>query len=368
MDKRSILITGCGGFLGRFILDHYVRHYPDYHFFLLEQGSFLTNLKKRLETEYPSESSAGRFCVFEGDITRSDLGIDKGLRQRISDHTIAAIHLAALYHLAAPREVSMQINVEGTRHVLDFCSALRQLRRFAHVSTIAVAGTYRGIFDERDFDVGQGFKNYYEETKFLAEQLIRDYTSDFSTFIFRPAVVMGHSKTGFIDKVDGPYYLWVSLARRLLLIAPDSGPVRNNVAPVDFIAEALVELFEKETAIAGTAFTLIDPNPLSYNEFLDQSCACWPRRKPLLRLPYRYFAPLARRRFFEWISGIPWQAFQYADQDIRYTAPETTERLAALGVHCPPFTDYLPMLVQYFKDHLQDQALRRGNWRAVLRQ
>lgn len=368
MDTRGLLITGAGGFLGRFILDRYLRDYPDYTLYLLEHGRFLQKLKDHLAEACPGAEDTGRIRVFEGDITQPGLGLDAGMRDTLREHAVAAIHLAALYHLAAPRDVLMRINVEGTRHMLDFCQELPRLDRFAHISTLAVAGTHTGVFDETDFDVGQSFKNYYEETKFLSEKLVRERMPDFPASIFRPAVVVGHSKTGYIDKVDGPYYLLVAISRHLQFIMPDCGLVKNNIAPVDFVTDGLVDLFEKGENMRGATIALMDPNPMTYNDFLDLACQCWPRSKPLVRVPFTWFRAVAQWSLFETVTGIPWRAFQYGNQEIAYTLPESTRRLASVGIHCPALPNYLHTLVQFFKDHLQDKTIRRGSWQAMLHQ
>lgn len=367
MDRRGLLITGAGGFLGHFILERYLRDYPDYDLFLLEHGPFVKKLRDGVLAAHPDAEASGRIRIFEGDITLPGLGVDPGVRDALKSRAAAAIHLAALYHLAAPRDVLMRINVDGTRNVLDFCGELPGLERFAHVSTLAVAGMHTGVFDETDFDVGQSFKNYYEETKFLSEKLVRERQSEFPAAIFRPAVVVGHSKTGYIDKVDGPYYLLVAISRHLQFIMPDCGPVKNNIAPVDFVTDGLVDLFEKDPGVLGTTIALMDPDPVTYNEFLDLACRSWPRREPLLRVPYPWFSLIARYAIFERITGIPWRAFQYGNQEISYTLPESTRRLAAVGLRCPPVTEYIPALVQYFKTHLRDRTIRRGNWEAMLK-
>ena len=367
MDKRGVLITGAGGFLGRFILERYLRDFPDCDLFLLEHGPFIKKLRDHLQEAHPDAEASGRVRVLEGDITLPGLGLGQDAREILRARTTAAIHLAALYHLAAPREVLMRINVDGTRNMLDFCQDLPGLERFAHVSTLAVAGMHVGNFDETDFDVGQSFKNFYEETKFLSEKLVRERMPEFPATIFRPAVVVGHSKTGYIDKVDGPYYLLVAISRHLQFIMPDCGPVKNHIAPVDYVTDGLVDLFEKDSALRGATIALMDPNPITYNEFLDRACRAWPRREPLVRVPYTWFSLVARYRVFELVTGIPWRAFQYGNQEITYTLPESTRRLAAVGVTCPSQPDYIGVLVDYFKSHLRDQAIRRGNWESILK-
>jgi len=365
MNGKCILITGAGGFLGRFILDRYMTHYP-HTLYLLEHGPFLGKLRAHIERTYPEAEKSGRVRIFEGDITQAGLALDAAVRADIQEHVTGVIHLAALYHLAAPRDALMKINVDGTRNLLDFCRETPRLERFGHISTLAVAGTYVGTFADTDFEKGQGFKNYYEETKYLAEKLVRERMHEIPSVIFRPPVVVGHSKTGYIEKVDGPYYLLETVSRNLHVIMPDC-PVKCHVAPADFVTDGIVEVFEKDDSALGRACCLMDPDPVTFNTFLDLACEHWPKFKPLMRVPYNVMRPIARFSVFEKLSGIPWQAFQYGNQPIEYEFSESTERLAALGLRCPRVPDYIAALVRYYKEHLQDKTIRRGGWRNMLK-
>ncbi len=365
MAEKSLLITGAGGFLGRFVLDRYLNNYA-HDLYLLENGSFVEKLRAYLADAHPEAESSGRVQIIEGDITQPGLALDAAAREEIVGCVTGVIHLAALYHLAAPRDVLMRINVDGTRHLLDFCRELPHLERFGHISTLAVAGTHTGTFSDTDFDKGQDFKNYYEETKFLAEKCVRERMADIPSIIFRPPVVVGHSETGYIEKVDGPYYLLVTIGRNLHVIMPDCGPVKCHIAPVDFVTDGIVELFEKDADAIGRTYCLMDPDPVTYNTFVDLACEHWPKFKPLWRGPYWLLRPVAKFALFEMLTGIPWQAFQYGEQPIEYEFAASTERLAAVGLQCPRLPDYMDVLVRYYKEHLHDAAIRRGSWRKTL--
>lgn len=365
MSDKGILITGAGGFLGRFVVDRYLNE-TEHALYLLEHGPFLDKLRDHIRKVHPHAEDSGRAVIFSGDITQPGLGLDDALRATLKEKVTGVLHFAALYHLAAPRDVLMRINVEGTRHLLDFCQQLPRFERLGHISTLAVAGTHQGVFDETDFDKGQSFKNFYEETKFLSEKLVRERMNDLPAVIFRPPVVVGHSKTGYIEKVDGPYYLLTAISRNMNWITPDCGEVKCHIGPVDYVTDGIFMVFEHDPGAVGTLCSLMDPNPVTYNQFFDLACEHWPKRKPILRPPFKLLKPLARSSLFEMLAGIPWQAFQYGDQPIEYPLPESTRRLNALGLTCPRLPEYIGNLVAYFKAHLTDQKIRRGNWRNIL--
>jgi thioester reductase-like protein len=361
MAGKAVFMTGAGGFLGRYILARYLQR-DDCDLFLLENGPFCARLAKFVEAAAPDPAKRARVRILEGDITKPDLGLDAPARDEVRARVTHAIHLAALYNLSAPRDVSVRINVDGTRNVLDFLEGAPGFRLLAHTSTLAVAGTTAGVFSEDEFDRGQGFKNFYEETKFLSEKLVRERLSTVPAIIFRPAVVVGHSKTGEIEKIDGPYYVFVTIARHLHLILPDCGATKCHIAPVDFVTDGFYTLFEHENAAPGTAFHLMDPNPMAYNAFMDLACERWGRHKPLLRLPPRWMKPIAHRAWFEKLTGIPWKAFMYSDQPVEYRIERSTAALAKHGIACPPVSAYIDVLIRYFREHYRDAEVRRERW------
>ena len=223
MERKTVFITGAGGFLGRQLLTYYLQR-EDRDFVLLEHPSFL----ERLSTWAASMPNGRRIRVLEGDITQPGLGISAPLKDELKATVTHAIHLAALYNLSAPRDVSVRVNVDGTRNLLDFLHECPRLERFAHTSTLAVAGDYSGVFSEEDFDKGQRHKNFYEETKFLSEKLVREHSATLPTVILRPAVVVGDSQTGYIEKIDGAV---LHVRHGLAQSALDRAQRRKNLVP-----------------------------------------------------------------------------------------------------------------------------------------
>jgi nucleoside-diphosphate-sugar epimerase len=363
MADKGVFFTGAGGFLGRFILSHYLER-NDCDLFLLENGPFCKKLESFVDSQVADPKKRKRVRIIEGDITQPDLGMDARTRDELRGRITDAIHLAALYNLSAPRDISVRVNVDGTRNLLDFLDTAKSFRKLAHTSTLAVAGTHSGVFTEDDFDKGQSFKNFYEETKFLSERLVRERLSAVPAMILRPAVVVGHSKTGYIEKIDGPYYTFITIKRHLHLVLPDCGRTRCHVAPVDFVTDGFYSLFEKEDAPNGSVFFLMDPAPMLYNDVFDLICDRWPKKrmKTLLRLPPSIMKPIARVGLFEKLTGIPWKAFMYGDQAIEYDVRQSTAALAKHGVRCPALPSYMDVLLRYFLEHYGDSAIRRERW------
>ncbi len=362
MPNKVVLFTGAGGFLGRYILRRYLEE-TDYDLYLIENGSFRDRLQAHLDATVKDPKRRAAARVIDGDITKPGLGLEPGIQDELRRRVTHAIHLAALYNLSVTRDVAMRVNVDGTQNVLDFLETVEPFQKLAHTSTLAVAGTHEGSFSENDFDKGQGFKNYYEETKFLSEKLVRErWTGKVPAVVMRPAVVVGDSKTGYIEKIDGPYYAMIAVARNLHWIVPDSGPSKCNIAPVDFVTDGFFSLFEKGDAEPGTVYSLMYPNPITYNAFFDLVSDRWGKRRPLLRLSPKLMAPVARTKLFEKATGIPWTAFLYAGQRIDYNLEMSTAAMARLGIACPPLPSYIDVVIRYFREHYYDTAVRREGW------
>jgi nucleoside-diphosphate-sugar epimerase len=363
VSEKVLFCTGAGGFIGRYVLSHYLEQ-EDCDLYLLEHGRFRERLEAFLDQQLSEPGARERVKVFSGDISRAGLGLDAAIADELKQRVTHVIHLAALYNLSAPRDISVRINVDGTRHLLDFLEKIRSLQRFAHASTIAVAGKHTGTFREDDLDLGQDFKNSYDETKFLSEKLVRDRRDSIPTVILRPTTVVGHSRTGAIEKIDGPYYALNMIARNMHRVIPDTGDIKFHFGPVDFIADAFYHLFEDEESL-GKVFHLVDPAPLTYLEFFDLACATLGKPKPSIKLPAPLMRPMGRLPMFEKLTGVPREAFEHSFFRVEYDMTNVTPALAKHGISCPPVSSYIDVMVEYFVRHSDDPSIRRGDWRQV---
>jgi len=192
------LVTGIPGFIGKRLVEKLV---PEgRQIFLLCEPRFQADAQA-----FASKAGdAGQLVVVAGDVTQPDLGLGPradSIRSAVSD----VYHLAAVYDLAVGEEVARRVNVLGTNKVLEFLRAFPEGGvRHHYVSTCYVAGTREGMIFENELDRGQGFKNHYEATKYAAEVLVERSKSAIETRIFRPAIVIGDSRTGETQKFDGP--------------------------------------------------------------------------------------------------------------------------------------------------------------------
>lgn len=356
MNRPTVFFTGFPGFLGSELLTRVLRRAaPDMTATCLVQPKFIDAAERRAAAIVAKEPSLeGRIQLIPGDITRADLGID-GL-DTLARRTREVFHLAAVYDLAVGRQLAMQVNVEGTQHLLDFAAKAPNLSRFHYVSTCYVSGTYTGAFTERDLQKGQRFNNFYEETKHLAEVAVqRRMRGGLPTTIYRPAIVVGDSATGATQKYDGPYFLlqWVMRQWQYALVPTLGSPdaIRVNVVPRDFVIDA-IDYLSGETTSLNKVYQLCDPNPMTVREMLDVFGRA--TGKNLLKLPMP--AWLARNAIAHappvqrWMK-IPPEALDYFCHPTHYTCENTLNDLEGSGIRCPRFGEYAPKLVDFMKRH-----------------
>lgn len=345
----AFLFTGFPGFIGARLLPRLLELRPGSVFRLLVQAKFEAAARASVaEIERLHPSARGRLTLVTGDITEERLGLARGAARSLHGELTGAYHLAAVYDLAVKREVAMQINVAGTRNVLDFLSDCKAFERLHYVSTAYVSGSAVGVYREDDLDVGQSFRNFYEETKFLAEKLVVE--SRVPQVTYRPGIVVGDSRSGETAKFDGPYSVLSAMDRMpspgvFLKIGSGRNPV--NLVPVDFVVEAMARLSSSEAA-SGGCYHLTDPEPLAVLEVAELFARALGKSFVYTPVPLMaarmFFRPPPVQRFF----GLPMQSLDYFDHPCRYDSIRATSDLAAHGVSCPRFTDYVQRLVAFY--------------------
>ena len=255
----SYFVTGATGFIGRYLVQELVDHREGEIFVLCREGS-----RGRLDA-LVEQWGGDRVTAVIGDLSEPDLGVDPAWVKAHLGDVEHFFHLAAIYDMTATDAMNEQMNVGGTRNAVQLAGRL-EAGCFHQVSSIAAAGDFRGVFDETMFDEGQRLPSPYHRTKFESEKIVRE-EAEVPWRVYRPAVVVGDSETGAMDKIDGPYYFFGLLKRLrdtlpgwLPLVGVDLGD--TNVVPVDYVAQAMDHLAH-EPGLDGRAFHLVNPEPQS---------------------------------------------------------------------------------------------------------
>jgi thioester reductase-like protein len=351
------LITGFPGFIARRLVARLLGADPELRITAIVERRMLD-----VARQVAGGIDAGRIDVVPGDIGERDLGLGADAFARLAGQVTDVHHLAAIYDLAVPLEIAQRVNVEGTGNVLDFCRACRDFRRLHYVSTAYVAGVRTGVVYEHELSVGQQHKNHYESTKFQAELWVREEMHRVPTTIYRPAIVVGDSRTGETQKFDGPYYLLRTISRSLATNTPipqfGRAEAPFNVVPVDFVVDAIAAVSRDEAA-AGETLHLVDPEPLTARELTTLLSQQYAGRAPNLRVPAALVAESLRLKpVRELFSGAPRESIRYLNHPVRFDTRRAEEVLGRHGLRCPRFPEYAPAMVRFFREHEQDPAMR----------
>ncbi|MFL5826499.1 MAG: SDR family oxidoreductase [Thermoleophilaceae bacterium] len=362
----NYFVTGATGFIGRHLVQELLKR-DGTIYALVREGSRgrLDDLRKRLGAE-------DRIVPVVGDLSKEKLGVE-GFDEKI-DHFF---HLAAVYDMEADDESMRRANVDGTRNTIQFANSL-DLGRFHHVSSIAVAGRYKGLFREDMFDEGQELPHAYFQTKFESEKLAREHVGA-PLRVYRPGIVIGHSETGEIDKIDGPYYFF-KLLQKLRHALPEWFPLagpegkKANIVPVDFVAKALDHIAHQEDDdLPGDTFHLVDPKPLSAGQVLNEFAKAAHAPRFAMRvdqnltniLPKQVQAGLMAVPTIKGIRnevlddlGIPPVVLEYRDFRCDFDARDTQRALKGTGIAVPPLSTYAAKVWDYWERNLDPDLFR----------
>jgi nucleoside-diphosphate-sugar epimerase len=350
---NTIFLTGFPGFIAAKLIKRLAK--DGARFLLLVQPELLSRANddiKQIAAE--TNTPVADFQILPGDITKPGLGLSPADLETAGRETTAIYHLAAIYDLAVSREVGFRVNVDGTRNVNRFArERLKNLRRYHYVSTCYVAGLRKGLIRETELSHDKGFRNFYEESKYLAETEVEALKSELPVTIYRPSVVCGDSQTGETAKYDGVYYL-IHYVRKhpglLSLVNIGNSNVRLNLVPVDFVVDAMATLANDDRAIGATV-QIADPSPLTSAELFDAIAESISGKKSRFHIPASLVYRSLMLPFSPRMTGLPSSAVPYFFLDQTYDTTVAEALLEPHGVRCPRFQDYVDKLVAFVDEH-----------------
>jgi thioester reductase-like protein len=293
--------------------------------------------------------------LLEGDVTAMHLGLSGAEFKRLAGEVTEIWHLAALYDLSADPKLIRAVNVEGTRTLLDLARRARRLKRLHHFSSAYVSGDRTGVVLEDELDVGQRFDDPYARSKFEAELLVRHAQAEVPTTIYRPSMVVGDSRTGEIDRFDGPYFLALLLVAAPVAVPlplPQEGGAPLNAVPVDFVVEAAVSIGANSAAVGRTVH-LVDPAPWSVRRVYELVAARVGKTLPRAQVPHRAVDAILRLPYLERIARPQRSALQHVNRLVLYNPRNMLDLLAGTGIRCPAIPTYVDRLVDFVKAHYE---------------
>jgi NAD(P)-dependent dehydrogenase (short-subunit alcohol dehydrogenase family) len=360
----AYFVTGGTGFIGRFLVQNLLEHGEPVY--LLVRKSGLKKLPALRETWGVDDK---RVIAITGDLAKPNLGVGAEDLKRLKGKIDHLFHLAAIYDLGASAEDQQRANIDGTRHAVEFAHEV-QAGCFHHVSSIAAAGLYDGVFREDMFEEAEDLDHPYFRTTHLAEGIVRSECKR-PWRIYRPGFVVGHSKTGYIDKIDGPYYFFKLIQKMRNMLPPWMPTIgieggRINIVPVDFVADALDYLAHKK-GLDGKCFHLTDPEPYRIGEVMNIFARAAHAPQMTMRINARMFgfipAPILYgigalspvKRMVRAVLkdlGIPKDAFDFINWPTRYDNREAAKALKGSGIAVPPLDSYAAKLWDYWERNL----------------
>lgn len=289
--------------------------------------------------------------LISGDVVAMDLGLSGKEVKALRADVAMVYHLAGRYYLGTKEEKMERVNVDGTRNLLAFAAELPSLERLVHYSTAFVAGNREGVIMEDELLWPQKFRNAFESTKFKAERIVRQNMDDLPISVVRPALVVGDSRTGEIDHMDGPHFFMhvlVNLPLDIHLPLLGKGVYPLNLVPVDFVVEAMVGIARDPRAV-GKTFHLVDPNPLPSRAVFEHICRAANKKPPRRSIPTNLATVLMKMPGLEKHWRSPRLFVEYLNQLVLYNWMNTLEILNNTEVMCPPFPTYVDKLVAFLK-------------------
>jgi thioester reductase-like protein len=309
--------------------------------------------QQRADFFIPS-AERSRVQVFAGDVSQPNCGLAPAAYERLSAETTRVIHSAATVRFDHSLDEARRINVEGTRHILDFADGARELRSFAYVGTAYVAGERSGLVRENELAMGQSYRNTYEQTKAEAEALVRSYLGSIPGVILRPSIIVGDSRTGVTSSFKMMYWPLKIYARHLWRTVPGYPDAVLDIVPVDFVASSVAQLLFDEAALGSTIHLCAGPRAsATIKQVAHRAMEYFNGPEPRFVDP-RFFFAVVRPLLFLSLWGRKRRVLRdgrayrdYFTMRMQFDTSNAQSLLQPAGMSPPPVLDYLDRLFHY---------------------
>ena len=356
MIDDVVLLTGFPSLLARAVCSEILRADAGARVFALTRSTSIDESRGYIDA-LPVEQRK-RVQLIEGDPGAIDFGFSGAEFQSLARQVTRIHHCAQVTSLSADRKTAERVNVGGAREALEFAASCVKLDCLVFHSTAHVAGDRHGLVLEEELQAGQSFRSVVEETKGRAEKLMRSSMDRIPIAVVRPATVVGDSRTGEIERFDGPYLLFLLVVTSppdLALPLPGRGDEPLNLVPIDWVARAAVAI-GRERRARGRTFHLVDPQPLTARRVFELVARAGGRRAPRGSIPANLAKVLLRAPGLDRIIKSPRAFVETLTTPVTYDSKNADELLASLGVDpCPPLETYVDRLVEYVQERTRER-------------
>jgi thioester reductase-like protein len=357
-----VLLTGFPSLLSRAVCSEIVRSDAGARIFALVKSKAVEEARAHVDA-LPVEQRK-RVRLVEGEVAAIDLGLSGAEFKSLAREVTRIHHCAQVTYLGADRKTAERVNVGGTREALELAACCQNLDCFVFHSTAHVAGDRRGVVLEEELKEGQSFRSVVEETKARAEKLVRGAMDRIPITVVRPSTVVGDSRTGEVDRFDGPYLFFLLVVTSppdIALPLPGRGDEALNLVPIDWVARAAISIGRDRRA-RGRTFHLVDPQPLTARRVFELVARAGGRPGPRGSIPANLAKALLRAPGLDRMVKSPRAFLETLTTPVTYDASNADEVLASLGVDaCPPLETYVDRLVEYVQERTrQRRATKKG--------
>ncbi|MDX6674089.1 MAG: hypothetical protein QOH11_1507, partial [Solirubrobacteraceae bacterium] len=359
----TYFVTGATGFIGRYLVERLLER-DGRIYVLVREGS-----QARMDELIEGWDAADQVTKVVGDLQQPNLGVSDEQTAELKGNVDHFFHLAAMYDMTADDDENEVLNVQGTRHAVELANTI-DAGIFHHTSSVAAAGLYQGLFREDMFDEGQKLPSAYHRTKFESEKIAREEIKG-AWRVYRPGIVVGHSQTGEMDKIDGPYYFFKAIQRLrhflpewFPLLGPELG--YTNIVPVDYVAAAMDHIAH-EPDLDGQAFHLTSPKSQRSGEVLNEFAKAAHAPQMVMRIDKRLIDALPTgamgmamklpqlrdvRKAVLADFGIPDEVVEHVGLTAQFDTRDTERALKGSDIEVPELSTYAEKLWDYYERKL----------------
>ncbi len=356
--ERVFLVTGFPTFRGRKMVEYLLEAEPKSQIYVVIRTKFAREAEEAL-AQLPRDRLQ-RIVPIEGDAAAMDLGLSGKEYRELASVVDHIHHVAQVTYPGVDRAMAESVNIGATREIVELGRVCRDLKSIVVHSSALVSGNRTGLVLEEELSAGQAFRTPVEETLARAERLLRSAMADLPIAVVRPTQLVGDSRTGEVDRLDGPYLLIlliVSSPQEFPVPLPTRGDAPMHLVPIDYVVKAAHRI-GMDPDSAGRTFHLADPRPLSVRRVFELVARSGGKKLPSGFIPTNVTKALLSAPGVNLLSRSPRAFLDLIATPVRYDTRNTEEILRGSGLTCPPFESYVDELVQFVKRRVAERRAR----------